>query len=246
VGAEYIRDVEPGELLVFDEEQKITSIKFAEPKLKQCIFEHIYFARPDSNVFGEPVYLNRKDLGKALSHELEVEADMVIPVPDSSVGHALGYAQESGIPFEFGIIRNHYVGRTFIEPTQAIRDLKVRMKLSPIKELISGKRLIVIDDSIVRGTTSRKIVSLLRDAGAKEIHMRIASPQVKHPCFYGIDTPDENELISNKKNVEEIRAYIGADSLAFLSIDSLEKVMRTNDNYCMACFDGNYLQSTKK
>ena len=240
IGAQFIRDVEPGEMLIFEEGKEPVSVKFAEPTPKKCIFEQIYFARPDSVVFGESVYAVRKELGRALSRELPVEADMVVPVPDSSVSHALGYAEASGIPFEFGIIRNHYVGRTFIEPLQEIRDLKVKMKLSPIKSMIEGKRLVVIDDSIVRGTTSRKIVSLLREAGAKEIHMRIASPAVKHPCFYGIDTPEEKELISNRMSTEEIRQYIGADSLSFLSIESLCKSSNDQDDHCLACFDGKY------
>lgn len=240
IGAEFIRDVEPGEMLIFEEGKEPVSVKFAEPTPKKCIFEHIYFARPDSVVFGQSVYGIRKELGRALSRELPVEADMVVPVPDSSVAHALGYAEESGIPFEFAIMRNHYVGRTFIEPMQEIRDLKVKMKLSPIKSMIEGKRLVIIDDSIVRGTTSRKIVSLLREAGAKEIHMRIASPAVKHPCFYGIDTPEESELISNRMSTEEIRDYIGADTLSFLSINALCKSSNDEGDHCLACFDGNY------
>lgn len=240
VGAKYIRDVEPGEMLIFENNKEPKSIRFAEAVSRQCIFEHIYFARPDSVVFGESVYHVRKELGRMLAREMPVDADMVIPVPDSSVSHALGYSEESKIPFEFGIIRNHYVGRTFIEPMQEIRDLKVKMKLSPIKSLIQGKKLVIIDDSIVRGTTSKKIVSLLRDAGAKEIHMRIASPAVKYPCFYGIDTPEKNELISNRMDAEEIRKYIGADSLSFLSVDSLCKGAKDKNNHCLACFDGNY------
>jgi len=240
VGAEFVRDVEPGEMLIFEEGKEPVSVRFAEATPKKCIFEHIYFARPDSVVFGQSVYAVRKELGRALSRELPVEADMVVPVPDSSVSHALGYAEESGIPFEFGIIRNHYVGRTFIEPMQEIRDLKVKMKLSPIKSMIEGKRLVIIDDSIVRGTTSRKIVSLLREAGAKEIHMRIASPAVMHPCFYGIDTPEESELISNRMTTEEIREYIGADSLSFLSIGSLCNSANDEGDHCLACFDGKY------
>ncbi|MDQ1339682.1 MAG: amidophosphoribosyltransferase [Campylobacterota bacterium] len=239
-GAKFIRDVEPGEMLIFEKNKEPESVRFAEPIPKQCIFEHIYFARPDSVVFGESVYNVRKELGRILAREMPVEADMVVPVPDSSVSHALGYSEESKIPFEFGIIRNHYVGRTFIEPMQEIRDLKVKMKLSPIKSLIQGKKLVIIDDSIVRGTTSKKIVSLLRDAGAKEIHMRIASPAVKYPCFYGIDTPEKNELISNRMDAEEIRKYIGADSLSFLSVDALCKGAKDKNNHCLACFNGSY------
>jgi amidophosphoribosyltransferase len=192
-------------------------------------------------VFGKSVYEIRKQLGRNLAKELPVEADMVVPVPDSSVSHAIGYSQESGIAFEFGIIRNHYVGRTFIEPMQEIRDLKVKMKLSPIKHFLKDKRVVIIDDSIVRGTTSKKIVKLLKEAGAKEIHMRIASPQVKFPCIYGIDTPEEKELISNQMSVEEVREYIGADTLAFLSIKSLIDAAKDNNNHCLACFDGEYI-----
>lgn len=242
IGAEFIRDVEPGEMLIFEEGKEPISQRFADPQPKKCIFEHIYFARPDSVVFGKSVYDVRKELGRALARELPVEADVVVPVPDSSVSHALGYSEESKIPFEMGIMRNHYVGRTFIEPMQEIRDLKVKMKLSPIKSVIEGKRVVVIDDSIVRGTTSRKIVKLLREAGAKEIHMRIASPAVKHPCFYGIDTPEESELISNKMSTEEIREYVSADSLAFLSISALCTSSKDEGDHCLACFDGNYIQ----
>ena len=240
IGAKFIRDVEPGELLIFSG-NSFESIRFAKPLLKQCIFEQIYFARPDSVVFGKSVYEIRKQLGKNLAKELPVDADMVVPVPDSSVSHAIGYSQESGIAFEFGIIRNHYVGRTFIEPMQEIRDLRVKMKLSPIKHFLKDKRVVIIDDSIVRGTTSKKIVKLLKEAGAKEIHMRIASPQVKFPCIYGIDTPEEKELISNQMSVEEVREYIGADTLAFLSIKSLIDAAKDNNNHCLACFDGEYI-----
>lgn len=242
VGATFIRDVNPGEMLIFEEKDKEPiSIQVFEPSPKKCIFEYVYFARPDSLLFGESAYEVRKKMGRLLSQELPVDADMVIPVPDSGVPAALGYAQESGIPFEFGIIRNHYVGRTFIEPTQAIRDLKVKMKLSPIKELIAGKKIVVIDDSIVRGTTSRQIVRMLRQAGAKEIHMRISSPPTSNPCFYGIDTPDKEELISSRKSVDEICKFVEADSLAYLSVERLMQSVNDPDNYCRACFDGNYI-----
>ena len=240
VGATFIRDVEPGEMIILEDGREPISVKFAEPTPKKCIFEHIYFARPDSVVFGKSVYMERKAIGRALARELPVEADMVVPVPDSAVAHALGYAEECGVPFEMGIMRNHYVGRTFIEPLQEIRDLKVKMKLSPITELIAGKRLVVIDDSIVRGTTSRKIVSLLKEEGAKEVHFRIASPAVKHACFYGIDTPDESELISNRMSEAEICEYIGADSLSFMSIKGLLEVSNDQGDYCHACFSGEY------
>ncbi len=240
VGAEFVRDVKPGEMITF-ENGEITSEMIFEPTPKQCIFEYIYFARPDSNVFGKNVYSIRKQMGRELARELPVDADMVVPVPDSGVAAALGYSQESGIPFEMAIMRNHYVGRTFIEPTQEIRDLKVKMKLSPIKHKIEGKKLIVIDDSIVRGTTSRRIVRMLKEAGAKEVHMRIASPATTGPCYYGVDTPTKDELIASKMSVNEICKYIEADSLAYLSIEGMVKAVKDKkDNYCFACFDGNY------
>jgi len=240
VGAEFIRDVKPGEMITF-ENGEIKSEMIFEPTPKQCIFEYIYFARPDSNVFGKNVYSVRKQMGRELAKELPVDADMVVPVPDSGVAAALGYAQESGIPFEMAIMRNHYVGRTFIEPTQEIRDLKVKMKLSPIKHKIEGKKLVVIDDSIVRGTTSRRIVRMLKEAGAKEVHMRIASPATTGPCYYGVDTPSKEELIASKLSTDEIAKYIEADSLAYLSIDGLVRAVKDKkENYCFACFDGNY------
>jgi amidophosphoribosyltransferase len=240
VGAEFIRDVKPGEMLIFENE-KIKSEMIFKSAPKQCIFEYIYFARPDSNVFGKNVYSTRKQMGRELAKELPVDADMVVPVPDSGVAAALGYAEKSGIPFEMAIMRNHYVGRTFIEPTQEIRDLKVKMKLSPIKHKIEGKKLVVIDDSIVRGTTSRRIVRMLRDAGAKEVHMRIASPATIGPCYYGVDTPTKEELIASRMNIEEICKYIEADSLAYLSINSIVKAIEDNkENFCFACFDNNY------
>jgi len=240
VGAEFIRDVKPGEMIIFEDDE-IKSEMIFESNPKQCIFEYIYFARPDSNVFGKNVYSTRKQMGRELARELPVDADMVVPVPDSGVAAALGYAQESGIPFEMAIMRNHYVGRTFIEPTQEIRDLKVKMKLSPIKHKIEGKRLVVIDDSIVRGTTSRRIVRMLKEAGAKEVHMRIASPATTGPCYYGVDTPTKEELIASRLSTEEIAKYIEADSLAYLSIESIVKAVKDKkENYCFACFDGNY------
>jgi amidophosphoribosyltransferase len=240
VGAEFIRDVKPGEMITF-ENGEIKSEMIFEPTPKQCVFEYIYFARPDSNVFGKNVYSIRKQMGRELAKELPVDADIVVPVPDSGVASALGYAQESGIPFEMAIMRNHYVGRTFIEPTQEIRDLKVKMKLSPIKHKIEGKRLVVIDDSIVRGTTSRRIVRMLKEAGAKEVHMRIASPATTGPCYYGVDTPSKEELIASKLSTKDIAKYIEADSLAYLSIEGLVRAIKDKkENYCFACFDGNY------
>ncbi len=240
VGAEYVRDIRPGELVVFEEGKEPRSIQVFSPTPHKCIFEYIYFARPDSDIFGKSVYKLRKAMGRELAKEYPVEADMVVPVPDSGVAAAIGYAKESGIPFELGIIRNHYVGRTFIEPTQAIRDLKVKMKLNPIKNVIKDKRLVVIDDSIVRGTTSKKIVGILKEFGAKEVHMRISAPPTTGPCYYGVDTPTKEELISSRYSVEETRSYIGADTLAYLSIEGLLRSVGNDLSYCMACFDGNY------
>ena len=241
VGAEFIRDVKPGELLIFERDKAPQSIQLFEPTPKHCIFEYVYFARPDSDVFGQNVYESRKRMGRELAKERPVEADMVVPVPDGGVPAAIGYAQASGIPFEMGIMRNHYVGRTFIEPTQEMRDLKVKMKLSPIKELIKGKRLIVIDDSIVRGTTSRRIVRMLKESGAAEVHMRISSPPTTDPCYYGVDTPDKEKLIASNMSTEEIAAYIEADSLAYLSNEGLlHSVDMDKANYCTACFTGEY------
>lgn len=242
VGAKFVRDVNPGEMLIFEDGKEPQSVQVFEPTPKKCIFEYVYFARPDSLLFGKSAYSARIEMGRLLSKELPVNADMVIPVPDSGVPAALGYAKESGIPFELGIIRNHYVGRTFIEPAQEIRDLKVKMKLSPIKELIEGKIIVVIDDSIVRGTTSKQIVRMLRDAGAKEVHMRVSSPPTTDPCFYGIDTPDKSHLINASKSVDEVRKFIGADSLAYLSIESLLTSCGDDKNsYCLSCFDGKYI-----
>ena len=241
VGAEFVRDIEPGEMVVFEKGKAPRSVKVFEPNPHKCIFEYIYFARPDSVVFGKNVYNLRKKMGIELAKELPVEADMVVPVPDSGVAAALGYSQQSGIPFELGIMRNHYVGRTFIEPTQELRNLKVKMKLSPIREVIEGKSLIVIDDSIVRGTTSKQIVSMLKEAGAKEVHMRISSPPTTDPCYYGVDTPEKDKLISARMSTEEVREYIGADSLAFISIEGLMRAVGDDQNYCKACFDGNYI-----
>ncbi|MDX1295037.1 MAG: amidophosphoribosyltransferase [Sulfurimonadaceae bacterium] len=242
IGAEYVRDVNPGEMLIFEKGKAPQSIQVYEPTPKHCIFEYVYFARPDSDVYNQNVYEMRKNMGKELAKEKPVEADMVVPVPDGGVPASIGYAQESGIPYEMGIMRNHYIGRTFIEPTQEMRDLKVKMKLSPIRKLIEGKRLVVIDDSIVRGTTSRQIVRMLKDAGAAEVHMRISSPPTTDPCFYGVDTPDKEKLIAANMNLDEICQYIEADSLAYLSNDALLKSVNASDtNYCTACFTGEYI-----
>jgi len=246
VGAEYVRDVNPGEMVIFENDE-MKSIQLFEATPKKCIFEYIYFARPDSDVFGKNVYETRVEMGKALARELPVEADMVVPVPDSGVASALGYAKESGIPFELGIMRNHYVGRTFIEPTQEIRDLKVKMKLTPIKHKIEGKKLVVIDDSIVRGTTSKRIVRMLKEAGAAEVHMRIASPASTGACYYGVDTPNSEELIASRMSVDEICEYIEADSLAYISIEGMvNSIKDKKDDYCFACFDGEYPIEVKK
>ena len=242
VGAEFVRDVEPGELLIFKEGREPKSIKVFEPTPKHCIFEYVYFARPDSQVFGQSVYQTRKDMGKELAHISPIEADVVIPVPDGGVPSAIGYSQESGIPYEMGIMRNHYIGRTFIEPTQEMRDLKVKMKLSPMTDIIKGKRVIVIDDSIVRGTTSRRIIRMLKEAGASEVHMRVSSPPTTDPCFYGVDTPSKENLIAANMTTEQICEYIEADSLAYLDEAALlRSVNTTQDNYCTACFTGKYI-----
>jgi len=243
VGAEFIRDVEPGELLIFNKDKEPKSIKVFEPTPKHCIFEYVYFARPDSKVFGQSVYQTRKEMGKELAHIKPVEADIVIPVPDGGVPSAIGYAQESGIPYEMGIMRNHYIGRTFIEPTQEMRDLKVKMKLSPMTDIIKGKRVIVIDDSIVRGTTSKRIVRMLKEAGASEVHMRVSTPPTTDPCYYGVDTPDKENLIAANMSEEEICKFIEADSLAYLDEAALLRSVnaKKEENYCTACFTGKYI-----
>ncbi len=241
VGAKYLRDVEPGEMLIFSK-NGMESQSIMLPNPHPCVFEYIYFARPDSRVFGRLVYDIRKNMGEELARENPVEADLVTPVPDSGVAAALGYSRQSGIPFELGIIRNHYVGRTFIEPTQQIRELKVKLKLNPIRELIENKRVVVIDDSVVRGTTSRQIVKILRDCGAKEIHMKISSPPTISPCYYGVDTPSREDLISAKMSHQEVCQFIGADSLSFLSVEGLKRSIGVeNYQYCQACFDGKYI-----
>ncbi len=243
IGAKYIRDVEPGELLIFEDDKAPQSIKVFEPTPKHCIFEYVYFARPDSSVYGQSVYQMRKNMGVELSKIKPVDADIIIPVPDGGVPAAIGYSQGSGIPYEMGIMRNHYIGRTFIEPTQEMRDLKVKMKLSPMIDIIKGKSVIVVDDSIVRGTTSRRIVRMLKDAGAREVHMRISSPPTTDPCFYGVDTPDKDKLIAANMSIEEIRDFIEADSLAYLSEEALLRSVNAGneDKYCTACFTGKYI-----
>lgn len=248
IGAEFVREIKAGEMVIFDGAYSFVdstpkSIQVFEPNEKPCVFEYVYFARPDSNVFNHNVYSARKQMGIELAKEHKIKADMVIPVPDSGVAAALGYSKESGIDFELGLIRNHYVGRTFIEPTQSQRELKVRLKLNPIKEIIQGKDIIVIDDSIVRGTTSKQIVGILRKAGAKKIHLLISSPPTIAPCFYGVDTPNKDELICANKSIEEVRKYIGADSLGFLSIAGLLKSIGGKKDMCKACFDEKYIDT---
>lgn len=242
IGAQYIRDIEPGEMVIINE-SGITSIKtLHSPRKAFCVFEFIYFARPDSYIFGHNcVNTIRKEFGRQLARESYIDADIVIPVPDSGVSAAIGYAQESKIPFDFGLVRNHYVGRTFIEPKRSIRHFGVKIKLNPVRDLLMGKRVIVIDDSIVRGTTSKKIIKMIREVGgAKEVHMRISSPPTVGPCFYGIDTPTRQELIASTHKTEEIRKYITADSLSYLSLDGLKKILPIPENYCTACFDNRY------
>ncbi|HVZ61084.1 MAG TPA: amidophosphoribosyltransferase [Terriglobales bacterium] len=242
IGAEFERDVRPGELIVVGPEG--VQSRFYAPAMPQssCIFEHVYFARPDSVVFGRSVNESREEMGRQLARETPVDADIVVAVPDSGVPAAIGYSQESGLPIRTGLIRSHYVGRTFIEPEQRVRDFGVRLKLNPVRSVIEGKRLILIDDSIVRGTTSKKLVRLLRSAGAKEVHMRISCPPTISPCYYGVDTPDKAQLIAANKTVEEIRSYLGADSLAYLSLEGLKKAAGEGQTtmYCSACYTGQY------
>jgi len=240
VGAEFVRDVEPGEMLIFEKGEEPKSIMIFEADPHPCAFEYIYFARPDSIIDGKTVYNMRLEMGKQLAKETPADIDLVLPVPDSGVAAAKGYADGMGVPFEMGIVRNHYVGRTFIEPSQEIRDLKVKLKLSPIKDMIKGKKVAIVDDSLVRGTTSKQIVRMLKDAGASEVHMRIAAPEIKFPCRYGIDTATKAELISSSKTPEEIAAYIGADSLGFLSIEGLKESLGDDREYSLVSFDGKY------
>jgi len=241
IGATYLREVEPGEIVVI-RDGELRSVKALHAaRLAKCIFEQVYFSRPDSIVFGRTVQTSRTLMGKILAEENPVDADLVVPIPDSGVAAAVGYSEQSGIPFAFGLIRNHYVGRTFIEPKSNIRHFGVKVKLNPVKEQLTGKRVILIDDSIVRGTTSRKIVKMVRAAGAKEVHMRISCPPTLSPCFYGIDTPTKKELIASSHTVEEICKYIEADSLAYLSLPGLIRAVggRGND-FCTACYTGQY------
>jgi amidophosphoribosyltransferase len=242
IGANYEREVQPGELVIVGPEGISSRFYAAAAAQSSCIFEHVYFSRPDSRVFGRSVQESREQLGRQLAIEAPADADIVVPVPDSGVTAAMGYAAESGIPLRFGLIRNHYVGRTFIEPQQSVRDFGVRLKLNPVRNLLEGKRVVLIDDSIVRGTTSKKIVRMVRSAGAKEVHMRISCPPTISPCFYGVDTPRKNELIAANNSVEEIRKFVGADSLSYLSLEGLKKACRDGEKttYCTACYTGRY------
>jgi amidophosphoribosyltransferase len=241
IGAEFIRDVEPGEIVWIDDSGIHSTFYQKRETTAQCVFEHVYFARPDSKVFGLSVYESRRNFGRLLAQESPVDADLVIPIPDSGTPAAIGYSQESGIPFEFGIIRNHYVGRTFIQPTQGIRDFGVKIKLNPQSEILRGKRVIVIDDSLVRGTTSKKIINLIRGAGAKEVHFRIASPPTVGPCYYGVDTPEKSQLIASHQSIKQIQDFVGSDSLAYLSMDGLFKAVKGNNSkFCAACFGAKY------
>jgi len=240
VGAEFFREVEPGEMVVIDE-YGLRSVKYAQPNQKFCIFEYVYFARPDSNYMGENVHEVRKRFGMALAKEHPVDADLVIPVPDSGKSAALGYSASSGIPFDLAITRNHYIGRTFIQPTPFIRDFGVKIKLNPIKKVLKGKRVIVVDDSIVRGTTSKMRIRTIRDAGAKEIHMRISCPPHKYSCVYGIDFPSQKELIAANHSLEDIAQYLRVDSLGYLSVDGmLDSIGVDKTKFCTACFTGDY------
>lgn len=238
VGASYLRNLKPGEIVVLEKSRSF-SLQLESQPHNRCIFELIYFSRPDSVIFSQSVYQARLNMGGELAKENRIEADIVMSVPDSANIQALGYSKGSGIPLEFGFIRNHYVGRTFIEPLQKIRDFRVKIKYSPIKEVLKGQRVILIDDSIVRGTTSRKLIGLIKKAGAKEIHLCISSPPIRFPCFYGIDTPTKKELIANQLNLEEIKDFLGVDSLQYLSIDGLLRACEKM-GYCLACFNGKY------
>jgi amidophosphoribosyltransferase len=239
--AEYVRDVEPGEIVVIDRHGLHSTRPFQARRQLQCIFEYVYFARPDTTLWGQNVYHARKAMGRRLAEEQPIDADIVVPVPDSGVGAALGYAERSGIPFELGLIRNHYVGRTFIEPRQGIRHFGVRIKLNPMRETLEGRRVVVVDDSIVRGTTSRKIVKMIRGAGARDVHLRISSPPIQWPCYYGIDTPTRKQLIASSHKVEEICRYLEADSLGYLSLEGMIKAVGGDDTrFCHACFTGEY------
>jgi amidophosphoribosyltransferase len=241
IGATYVRDVEPGELVIISDGGVRSLRLFPPSQLAQCIFEHVYFARPDSYVFGRSVNEVRTDLGRILAREAPAPADVVVPIPDSGVCAAVGFAEEAGLPLRMGLIRNHYVGRTFIQPQQSIRHFSVRVKLNPVRSILDGKRVILLDDSIVRGTTSRKIVRMVKAAGAREVHLRISCPPTVSPCFYGVDTPSKSELIAATHSLEEIRKYVEADSLAYLSLEGMRSAVGPQQNdYCTSCYTGIY------
>src|SRR6516164_6315125 len=246
IGAVYLHDVDPGEMVIVGPEGMTRERYAPEQARAQCVFEHVYFARPDSMVFGRAVQESRENLGRLLARECPADADLVVPVPDSGVAAAIGYSAESGLPYRQALIRNHYVGRTFIEPSQAIRDFGVKLKLNPVRYLLEGKRVVLVDDSIVRGTTSRKIVRMVRQAGAREVHLRISCPPTISPCFYGVDTPTKGELIAANQSTEEIRRFVEADSLGYLSLGSLRKAVGdVRDEFCYACYTGEYPTETE-
>src|SRR5210317_645222 len=241
VEAHYVRDIEPGEILIIDKNGLKSLFPWPKQKHSFCIFEHVYFARPDSDIFGMNVYQSRKQMGKILASECQLQADLVMPFPDSGNYAAIGYSQASGIPLEMGVIRNHYIGRTFIQPTQSMRDFSVRVKLNPVRSFLEGKRVVVIEDSIIRGTTGRSRIRSLREVGVKEVHMMISCPPTRNPCYYGIDFPSGGELIANSKTIDEIRDHLDLDSLHYLSVEGLVKATGTTaDNFCLACFTGDY------
>jgi amidophosphoribosyltransferase len=245
IDAEFVREIEPGEMVIISDSGMDSRKPFSEKDHTPCVFEFIYFARPDSHIFGQSVYEVRKCLGRRLAREYPADVDMVISIPDSGNYAALGYSEESGIPFDFGMIRNHYVGRTFIQPSQEMREHGVKIKLNPIKDVLKGKKIVVVEDSIVRGTTTSSRIKALRETGVKEIHMRISCPPIKFPCFYGIDFPSKKELIANELSVEKIAEFIGVDSLKYLSIEGMMEAASENGNgFCTACFSGNYPNTT--
>lgn len=241
IQARYVREIEPGEIVFINKSGMHSVSPFPKVKHSFCIFEYIYFSRPDSNIFGGSVYVARKKLGEKLFEEEPADGDIVVPIPDSGTCAALGYAEISGLPFEMGIIRNHYIGRTFIQPSQHIRDFGVKVKLNPVKELLKGKRVVIIEDSIVRGTTSKARVKAIRDAGAKEVHMRVSCPPLRHPCYYGIDFPTKEELIATSRTIEEIGDFIGLDSLGYISLEGMLSAMPIpREEFCTCCFTGEY------